>query len=784
MPEERNESWLVGRFLTSRVARRIFFLMLGSALVPILSFALLSFQQVTQQLERDATARLEQDAKQLGMAVLERLLLLEATLKLYESQAAGSELPAFFHERFRSVEQREATLDAVQEAHLAAGGSLLQVVSDHGSRITMLRRRPGGALLVAEAEPRFLFVPEALRTGVDLRVHVEGQPVFTALATDPSEEKRTGTWELFLRPQFRGPIWTIELAEAQAALLAPLERFRTTFPLVTLLSLLAVCLATLVLVRRSLVPIEQLQAATRRLAERDFSTRVGLETGDEFEELADSFDAMAANIEHHVSVVETVSSVGRALSVEQDAERLLATILRGTMSVTDARAGALSLCDAEDRLVRHLLLEWDASDEEDRPRRLQSLAEDTALAGRTLHEIARGELSIPMRNHEGHVIGVLQLLRPGGFPAESLALAESLASQTAVALTKHRLAGEFRALFEGLIQLIVKAIDQKSPYTGEHCRRVPILTELIADAACASREGALKDFTLSEAERYELHIAALLHDCGKVTTPVHVQDKSSKLETLFDRIELVDARFEIVRRELELEALRRRPPAASEPDATLAEQLDALEADRVFLRAANVGGEFMSPEAQARVRDIATRWRWQAPGSDAEPILTEEEIENLCVSRGTLNEREREIINHHVVASIEMLEQLSYPRSLRAVPAIAGAHHERMDGQGYPQGLVRDQISMQGRILGLADVFEALTARDRPYKPGMSLKRALSILEDMRDEGHIDADLFEMFVRDKVYLRYAAEYMHPDQIDEELVDEATRSLLAARRLRG
>jgi HD-GYP domain-containing protein (c-di-GMP phosphodiesterase class II) len=137
-----------------------------------------------------------------------------------------------------------------------------------------------------------------------------------------------------------------------------------------------------------------------------------------------------------------------------------------------------------------------------------------------------------------------------------------------------------------------------------------------------------------------------------------------------------------------------------------------------------------------------------------------------------------------VVASIEMLEQLPYPRSLRAVPAIAGAHHERMDGLGYPAGLVRDQISMQGRILGLADVFEALTARDRPYKPGMSLKRALSILESMRDEGHIDGDLFEVFVRDKVYLRYAAEYMHPDQIDDELVDETTRSLLAARRIRG
>jgi HD-GYP domain-containing protein (c-di-GMP phosphodiesterase class II)/HAMP domain-containing protein len=784
MAENGERSWVVGRFLSSRVARRIFFLMLVSALVPILSFAVLSFQQVTRQLERDAAARLQQDAKQLGMAALERLLLLEATLAVYEPAAGAGELPAFFRERFRAIELREpGRLDAGDEAHLAAGGSLLRVSPRGGSRVTLLRRH-GKRLLAAEIEPRFLFVPEALRTGVDLQVHAEGRPIFAAVAADPAEVKQSVAWDLFLRPQFRGATWTIELAEPRAALFAPLDQFRTVFPLVTLLSLLAVCLATLVLVRRSLVPIERLQAATRRLAARDFSTRVGLETGDEFEELADSFDAMAANIEHHVSVVETVSSIGRVLSVEQDTERLLATILRGTMSVTDARAGALSLCDADERLVRHLLLEWDASDEEDRPRRLQSLAEDTALAGRTLHEPARGELSIPMRNHEGHVIGVVQLLRPGGFEAESLALAESLASQTAVALTKHRLAGEFRALFEGLIQLIVKAIDQKSPYTGEHCRRVPILTELIADAACATTDGALKSFDLTEAERYELRIAALLHDCGKVTTPVHVQDKSSKLETLFDRIELVEARFEIVRRELELAALRRRVPGASESDAALAAELHALEEDRAFLRAANVGGEFMPPEARARVKAIAARWQWQAPGGEAKPILDAEETENLCVSRGTLNAREREIINHHVVASIEMLEQLPYPRSLKNVPAIAGAHHERMDGHGYPQGLMRDQISMQGRILGLADVFEALTARDRPYKPGMSLRRALSILESMRDEGHIDPDLFEMFLREKVYLRYAAEYLDPEQIDEDLVDEVTRSMLAARRLRS
>jgi HD-GYP domain-containing protein (c-di-GMP phosphodiesterase class II) len=148
--------------------------------------------------------------------------------------------------------------------------------------------------------------------------------------------------------------------------------------------------------------------------------------------------------------------------------------------------------------------------------------------------------------------------------------------------------------------------------------------------------------------------------------------------------------------------------------------------------------------------------------------------------RGTLNRREREIINHHVVASIEMLEQLPYPRTLRNVPAIAGAHHERMDGHGYPQGLVRDQISMQGRILGLADVFEALTARDRPYKKPMGLRQALGVLEEMRDEGHIDGDLFEVFVREKVYLRYAAEYLEPDQIDDEFLEDVTRVQLAGR----
>jgi len=779
--ERRQRRWIDRRFFTSRVARRVFVLMLASALVPILSFALLSYTQVTRQLERDADARLGQDAKQLGMAVLERLLLLEAALIAHTPAPGDPFPPELAKGRFRSVELREAgALAPGDEAHLAAGGSLLDLQSEP-ARIVLLRGAPGGRWLAAELEPRFLFVPEALRTNVDLEVRTEGRTLYRTPPRPAAEQaSRSGRWDLFLRPQFRGATWTVVLAEPRTVLLAPLQRFRTVFPLVTLLSLLAVCLSTLVLVRRSLVPIELLQLATKRLAGREFGTRIGLRTGDEFEELADSFDAMAANIERHVSVVETVSSVGRALSVEQDADRLLATIVRGAMGVTDASAGALSLTDARDRLVRHLLLEWDGEGGPERSERLERAALDTAARGRTQHDSLRGELSIPMRNHEGAVIGVLQLVRAGAFDLESLALAESLASQTAVALTKQRLAGEFRALFEGLIQLIVKAIDQKSPYTGEHCRRVPILTELIADAACASREGALKDFTLSEAERYELRIAALLHDCGKVTTPVHVIDKSTKLETLFDRISLVDARFEVVKRELELEALRARlPEGAAAGDAALAERLAALEADREFLRWCNQGRERSTDEDLARVRRIAARWQWRGPDGALAPILDDEEVENLSVRRGTLNRREREIINHHVVASIEMLEQLPYPRGLRNVPAIAGAHHERMDGQGYPKGLVRDQISMQGRILGLADVFEALTARDRPYKKPMPLRQALAVLEEMRDEGHIDRDLFEVFVREKVYLGYAADYLDPEQIDEDLLAEVTRAQLEA-----
>ena len=199
------------------------------------------------------------------------------------------------------------------------------------------------------------------------------------------------------------------------------------------------------------------------------------------------------------------------------------------------------------------------------------------------------------------------------------------------------------------------------------------------------------------------------------------------------------------------------------------------------MRVCNIGSEYMSADDIERVRAIATKHRWRTPDGQERPCLSPEEVENLTVTRGTLNEREREIINYHVVATINMLEDLPYPKSLRRVPEIAGAHHERLDGSGYPQGLNGAQVSMQARIFGLADIFEALTAKDRPYKKGRTLREALSILRDMRDDGQIDSDLFDLFVDQKIYLRYAMECLSPEQIDEEELADAAPSLFLSRK---
>ncbi|MEN9438407.1 MAG: hypothetical protein RIR09_3062 [Pseudomonadota bacterium] len=390
-------------------------------------------------------------------------------------------------------------------------------------------------------------------------------------------------------------------------------------------------------------------------------------------------------------------------------------------------------------------------------------------------------LTVPMKDHEGDVIGVLQLLNATDpktgqvvpFSGADQSLAESLASQAAIAITNRSLMTQLETLFESFISLINLAIDEKSHYTGDHCQRVPALTMMLAEAVNATQDGPLAGFTMDDRDRYELKIAGLLHDCGKITTPVHVVDKATKLHTLFDRIELIDTRFEVLKRDLEITALREQLALRAQVDADAEAQIssryrgdiDALDADRAFLRSANCGSESMGEADLQRVRAIGSQHSWRNVNGVETEFLSANETENLCIKAGTLTMAEREIINHHIVATIKMLEQLPWPKHLKNVPEYAGGHHERMDGKGYPKGLTRDQMSVQARVMGIADIFEALTARDRPYKQGMKLSQAMGIMHKFRLGGHIDPDLFDVFVNAGVYLRYAQEFLDPWQID-------------------
>jgi len=395
---------------------------------------------------------------------------------------------------------------------------------------------------------------------------------------------------------------------------------------------------------------------------------------------------------------------------------------------------------------------------------------------------SRSFLTVPMCSHEGDVLGVLQLINAQktgstdvvAFSAADQQLVESLASQAAIALNNRQLMAQLENLFESFIGMINLAIDEKSHYTGGHCQRVPELTMMLAEAAAQTQEGPLAGFAMSELDRYALKIAGLLHDCGKITTPVHVVDKASKLQTLFDRIALIDTRFEVLKRDAEIAALRQqlalRPCQDAAAENRLSQELldthRQLDSDRDFLRQVNQGGEFMQDSKIVRIREISAARVWCNVEGMQSDFLTADEIENLCIRKGTLTNAERDIINYHIVATIKMLEKLPWPKHMARVPEYAGGHHERMDGKGYPKGLTREQMSVPARIMGIADIFEALTASDRPYKPGMKLSQAMRIMNQLKDEGHIDADLFDIFFKQAIYRRYAEQFLDPLQLDQ------------------
>ena len=510
--------------------------------------------------------------------------------------------------------------------------------------------------------------------------------------------------------------------------------------------------------------------------------------------------------------LKRLTQVGAALSTEKDIDRLLEKILTEARIITLADGGTLYLMSYNEKELRFALVQnaslglstgstgkrvaWQPiklTGDDDLPNHA-NVSAHVAITGEAVNIAdvydthgfnfegtrsfdqetgyrSQSMLVVPMRNHANEIIGVLQLLnaidpdtgRVIPFSGEARELACSLASQAAVALTNNRLIAELEHLLDAFIQTIAIAIDEKSPYTGGHVRRVADLTMTIAEKINATSDGYYAAICFSDDEMRELRMAAWLHDIGKITTPEHVVDKSTKLEKVYDRIGDIKTRFELLKREYQLAMNEARQNKAGFSPEEVVKDIQSLDEEYQFLVRINNGSEFTADEMIDRIKQIAQR-KW-SNNTQTLPLLTEDEIYNLSIRRGTLNDEERNIINNHAAVTYRMLNKLPFPRKLRKIAEYAAAHHEKLDGSGYPLGLKGDQLPLQSRVIALADIFEALTATDRPYKKDKTLSEALQILKQMVDDHHIDRDLFELFMREKVYEEYAYRELALHQMD-------------------
>ena len=549
------------------------------------------------------------------------------------------------------------------------------------------------------------------------------------------------------------------------------------------------------------------------------------------QEINKMLDSTPSNIRGYIdslqNQISNMSAIGLALSKERDMDKLLEMILLEAKRISNADGGTLYMM-TDDHRLRFSIMITDSLDvhmggtsgkeipfypvklyNDDGDPNENMIAANAAINGITINipdayeakgfdfsgtkafdektgYRSKSFLTVPLKNHENEIIGVLQLLNAQDIKSNKVISfsdriqknVEALSSQAAVAITNKNLIKDLEVLFESFIKLIASAIDAKSPYTGGHCSRVPEITMMLAESVNDIAEGPFAGIKFSDKEMYELKIAAWLHDCGKVATPEYVVDKSTKLETIYDRIHTVTTRFEVIKRDEEIKFLKKqltiqknntlsdieKKESIKKARVLYLKKIKQLEEDKTFIEESNFGGEFMSQDRKDKVNKIAS-YRYKDNGS-AKPFLSDNEVYNLCISRGTLTPEERKVINDHIVVTIEMLEQLPYPKHLRNVPEFAGGHHEKLDGTGYPKGLNHAEMSVQAKIMAIADIFEALTARDRPYKKGKTLSQAMRILGFMKNDAHIDAELFDVFVQEKIYLKYAEGFLDPEQIDE------------------
>ncbi len=565
----------------------------------------------------------------------------------------------------------------------------------------------------------------------------------------------------------------------------------------------------------------------RKNEKNDLIVGVDLENLSQDKRLNKLLKSVLVEVKHYaedqIKHIDELTEIGLALSAEKNINKLLEIILEYARDLSHADAGTLYILDEDKKHLRFEIMQNDTMEtrmggtsgvEISLPKvplyingkpNHSNVSSYTALTGEIVnipdvyeakgfdftgpkeYDEATGYLSksmlvIPMKNHENDIIGVLQLLNSQipevgevvEFSSDYVNIVASLASQAAVALTQTQLMQNLENLFYAFIKSIATAIDEKSPYTGGHINRVVDLAMMMAEEINKTDEGPLKDVVFSKDELEELRLAAWMHDVGKITTPENVVDKSTKLQTIFDRIKLVETRYQAIKKSIENDYLKRKiellqsgkddESKIKTMDKELADKIGALDEEFNFIKECNNSVEFMSDDKIDRIRDIGNKRFVFADGEH--PYLTEEEIENLCIRKGSLTGKERKIIENHASMTIKMLKELPFPAKLSRVPEFAGGHHEKLDGSGYPQGLTEQELPLQSRIMVIADIFEALTARDRPYKKPMKLSQAIKILGFLKKDKHIDADIHDLFLESRIFYDYAQEQMAPEQIDE------------------
>ena len=595
-------------------------------------------------------------------------------------------------------------------------------------------------------------------------------------------------------------------------------------------------LVALLMARRITAPLTRLAREAEAVRRFDFTDHPLIHSAvREIGELAYGFDLMR-------DAMRRFLRINRRLAIETDFDALRPWLLDKLVDIAGACGGLLYLADASGEELRAAALDVEGGKAKPAPdlppldpkAMPEAMARARAYLQRVSSHLSTQELAtlgvdsrfsnatalvVPLLDRRESLLGMLVLFKDGEVDATSASFIEALAASAATALETQELLRAQKAMVDATIRMVADAIDAKSPYTGGHCTRVPELTFMLARAACDKTDGPFANYTLDEEQWEALYIAGWLHDCGKVTTPEYVVDKATKLETVNNRIHEIRTRFEVLKRDAQIDYWRELAQGGDEAVLRLQRdaRLQALDQDFAFVADCNVGSEFMSDQKMERLREIAKyAWlrtlddrvglsrdelsrytepplplpvqeflladkpehriarpvseqmpessRWGFAMSVPELLYNHGELHNLSIRRGTLTEEERYKINQHIVLTITMLDALPLPRHLRAVPEIAGGHHEKLDGTGYPRRLNAGQLCPEARMMAIADIFEALTAADRPYKSGKTLPEALSIMAKMCREQHLDPDLFALFLHSGVYREYAEKYLSAEQL--------------------